>query len=68
MVQAAECFLLLGKQGMSSCSERPTLIDLHLSDSLPPVHRHEPFIFLSPTAKVDDKFPFVATETDKDGF
>ena len=40
-----------------------TLVDFHLRDGLPPVHRHEPGIILSPAAQVQDQLMLVAAKS-----
>lgn len=42
-----------------------TLVDFHLRDGLPPVHRHEPGIILSPAAQVQDQLVLVAAKSCK---
>lgn len=43
--------------------EHLTLVDFHLCNSLPPVHRHEPGVILSPAAQIQDQLGFIATKS-----
>lgn len=42
-----------------------TLVDFHLCDGLPPVHRHEPGIILSPAAQIQDQLRLVTAKSCK---